>query len=105
MNNYKTLRLNNTGDEVKIIQQLLKIAGFYPASITGSFDTTTENAVKEFQRENNLRITGVVNKETWDKLIKQTENTKINTNQNQIEVLKNLKTKRNSTKIKGNPLL
>ena len=75
MNNYKTLRLNDTGDEVKIIQQLLKIAGFYPASITGSFDTTTENAVKEFQRENNLRITGVVNKETWDKLIKQTENT------------------------------
>lgn len=74
MNNYKTLKLNDTGDDVKLLQQLLKILGLYPASITGSFDTTTENAVKDFQRENNLRVTGVVSGETWDLLLKKTNN-------------------------------
>lgn len=100
MNDYKTLRLNDTGDEVKILQQLLKIVGLFPASITGSFDTTTENAVKEFQRQNNLQITGIVNSETWNVLIEQTSESNeqmgksimpLNTNTSLKEIQRKLK--------------
>ncbi len=74
MSNYPTLQLNDTGNYVKIAQQLLKILNLYPASITGSFDTTTENAVISFQQINNLPITGVINSETWELLIDETKN-------------------------------
>lgn len=38
---------------------------------TGTYDTATENAVREFQRINSLNITGKVNKSTWDALATQ----------------------------------
>ena len=72
MFNYHTLRLNDTGDDVKILQQILRILNLYPASITGSFDSTTKNAVENFQRANGLIATGIVNRETWEALISAT---------------------------------
>lgn len=74
MFNYPTLRLNDTGNDVKILQQILKILNLYPASITGSFDSTTKNAVENFQRANGLIATGIVNRETWNALISATTN-------------------------------
>lgn len=72
INDYPTLQLNSQGNNVKILQQLLKILNLYPMSITGSFDTSTENAVIKFQEDNNLNQTGIVNKETWSLLLEQT---------------------------------
>lgn len=72
MFNYPTLRLNDTGDDVKILQQILRILNLYPASITGSFDSTTKNAVENFQKFNGLIATGIVNRETWNALISAT---------------------------------
>ena len=72
MFNYPTLRLNDTGDDVKILQQILRILNLYPASITGSFDSTTKSAVENFQRANGLIATGIVNRETWNALISAT---------------------------------
>lgn len=72
MNDYPTLQLGDVGNDVRILQQLLKIVNLFPGSITGSFDTTTENAVKTFQRENNLTPTGIVTIEVWTYLLEQT---------------------------------
>ena len=74
MSNYPTLQLNDTGSYVRIAQQLLRILDLYPASVTGSFDTTTMSAVKAFQRSNNLNVTGIIDSETWNLLISQTKN-------------------------------
>lgn len=71
-NNYPTLQLGSTGNEVRILQQLLKILGLYAASITGSFDETTRTAVLTFQEENSLEQTGIVDQETWLLLLDQT---------------------------------
>lgn len=39
--------------------------------IDGIFDTATEDAVAYFQRQNGLQVTGVADKETWDKIFSE----------------------------------
>ena len=36
--------------------------------IDGIFDSVTEDAVSDFQRKNGLAVTGVADKETWDRI-------------------------------------
>lgn len=86
MNNYPTIQLGDTGNDVKILQQLLKIVNLFPGSITGSFDTTTETSVKNFQNENNLEPTGIVNLETWTYLLEQTNKITPQTNLPTLEL-------------------
>jgi len=69
----KNWQLGDTGDNVKIIQEKLKILGFYNAVITGSFGLTTEIGVRAFQKEYNLEETGTVNQETWQLLLSLTD--------------------------------
>lgn len=66
------LKEGDTGNNVIILQNKLKILGFYDASVTGSFDFVTEMAVENFQREYGLDITGIVNYETWEILFEET---------------------------------
>ena len=63
MNN---LQLGDTGDSVKILQEKLKILGFYNALITGIFGVSTEVGVRTFQREFDLDVTGIVTAEMWE---------------------------------------
>ena len=70
--NYENLQLGDTGDDVKILQEKLKILNYYNAIITGSFGLATEVGVKAFQRDNNLEDTGIVDKETWNKIVEYT---------------------------------
>ena len=44
---YENLKLGDMGDNVKILQEKLKILGFYNALITGSFGLSTEEGVKQ----------------------------------------------------------
>ena len=67
------LQLGDTGDEVKILQEKLKILGFYNALITGSFGLSTEVGVKAFQKEYGLEETGIVDNEMWEMLLGITE--------------------------------
>lgn len=53
---------------VKDIQLALKNSGFYQGNIDGKFGPRTKVAVKDFQRENALKVDGVVGKMTWEKL-------------------------------------
>ena len=67
------LKFGDTGDDVKILQEKLKILGFYNALITGIFGSSTEEGVKAFQKLFNFEETGVVNNEMWNLLFELTE--------------------------------
>ncbi len=55
---YATLRVDQNGDGVKKLQTDLKALG-YPATVNGTFDTETHNAVVAFQQRNGLVISGI----------------------------------------------
>lgn len=60
-------------DAVYVIQILLnnlarKYKNYNTLSITGKFDSKTEDAVKAFQKTNSLPVTGAVDKKTWNML-------------------------------------
>lgn len=63
------LKNGSTNYEVKIIQNNLKMLGFGPISIDGTFGSETEVAVKNFQKYYDLCIDGIVGDVTWSKLI------------------------------------
>jgi peptidoglycan DL-endopeptidase LytE len=64
------LTIGSTGNEVKQVQTKLKQLGYftYP-EITGYYGTITANAVKAFQRDVKLTATGIVDAETYKRLI------------------------------------
>ena len=67
------LKIGDTGDNVKILQEKLKNLGFYNPLINGSFGLSTEIGVKKFQEEYQLNPTGIVDEKTWDILTQVTE--------------------------------
>ena len=69
---YENLQLGDTGDSVKILQEKLKILGFYNAVITGSYGLATEEGVSAFQRTVGLEETGSVNQNTWQRIMEAT---------------------------------
>ena len=69
----KNLQLGDTGNEVRILQEKLKILGFYNALITGNFGLSTEDGVKAFQKEYGLEETGIVDNEMWQMIFEMTE--------------------------------
>ena len=75
MNNEELLDLKygDISDYVIILQNKLKILGFYDASVTGVFDNYTFNSVKDFQRDNGLDVTGEVNSTMWNILFDKTK--------------------------------
>lgn len=52
------------------IQTALKNAGYYTANIDGKIGPQTEAAIKAFQKDNALKVDGVVGRRTWDILNK-----------------------------------
>ena len=52
------------GEEVKKIQTKLKNWGYYSGSVDGVYGWQTENAVKNFQRKNGLKVDGVAGTQT-----------------------------------------
>lgn len=65
---YENLKLGSFGDSVKILQEKLKILGFYNALITGSFGLSTEVGVKAFQKKVGIEESGIVDNATWEKI-------------------------------------
>lgn len=60
-----TLRQGSRGDEVRLLQQLLKNKGYYSGAIDGIFGSGTKNAVMQFQRAAGLSVDGIVGAKTW----------------------------------------
>lgn len=58
--------------EVLTIQALLKVFGFTSADfdVNGIFDENTRQAVISYQKARDLEVTGIVNAETWNRILK-----------------------------------
>ena len=65
-----TLKSGSTGHDVMLLQEKLSEIGYAVGTHDGVFGRTTERAVAEFQRDQNMHITGVVNSATWRALKK-----------------------------------
>lgn len=63
------LRIGSTGQSVKELQNLLFLVE------DGRFGNLTDEAVKKFQADNNLKVDGIVGEKTWTKLKSQIKKT------------------------------
>lgn len=68
----ENLKEGSTGLDVITLQEKLRLTKSYFGSITGSFGPETTEAVKSFQTQNNLPVTGIVDTYTWDLLVSKT---------------------------------
>lgn len=68
INHSPTLRLGAKGEITKALQILLNRKG-YALATDGVFGTSTENAVKSFQKSKGLLIDGIVGANTWRNLL------------------------------------
>ena len=66
----RVIKLGDRGDEVKRLQQLLHLLD------DGIFGKLTQEAVKQFQKENKLMPDGIVGEKTWTLLLKNGETLK-----------------------------
>lgn len=58
----------STGTEVEEIQRVLKEWGLFKGEITGYFGTATENALRQYQKNNGLEVTGIADEATLKKM-------------------------------------
>lgn len=63
------LRLGSEGEDVKQIQAMLALLGFYDGPISGRLGENTEAAVTRFQRAASLTADGIVGASTWNSLL------------------------------------
>jgi peptidoglycan hydrolase-like protein with peptidoglycan-binding domain len=69
MNNGPTISIGATGHDVRRLQRIfVMMKALVPSNITGSFDITTEQAVKDFQGGAGLIVDGIVGSATWHAL-------------------------------------
>lgn len=69
MNSGPTISIGSTGHDVRRLQRIfVMIKSLGPANITGTFDATTEQAVKDFQQGAGLTVDGIVGPNTWQAL-------------------------------------
>jgi hypothetical protein len=55
-------------DHIKSAQEALKARGHNPGSVSGRMDEKTQQALRDFQKANNLPATGVLDEKTAEKL-------------------------------------
>ncbi len=61
-------RDNNTNGEVSQLQYYLRKQGYFNTKVTGNFLNITKKAVKKFQEDNSLTVTGEADKLTRDRI-------------------------------------
>lgn len=62
------LKRGARGSQVRRLQQELTQSGVYTGPVNGRFGPLTQRAVRRFQRENGLRVDGIVGRQTWSAL-------------------------------------
>lgn len=67
-NTYPLLKNGSRGDKVKYLQYKLLSRLYNPGTIDGIFGKNTTNAIRQFQKDNNLSVDGIVGPKTWSKL-------------------------------------
>lgn len=66
--NPNLLAKGDEGEDVRVLQERLRVAGYYKGNSTGVFGSITEEAVKRFQQAYKLDADGVVGPETKRRL-------------------------------------
>lgn len=61
-------KVGSKGAKVTTIQNDLKLLGYYTKRVDGDYGPVTASAVKRFQKAYKLKINGVVDSTTWNKL-------------------------------------
>ena len=64
----RTLRIGNTGDDVKALQNFLNNFDFGPLVEDGVFGAKTEAAGKRYQNSRGLLADGIVGPNTWARI-------------------------------------
>ena len=57
-----------SSEQIRKIQEALKAKGMHPGSASGLMDPTTQQALRDFQKANNLPVTSVLDQNTAEKL-------------------------------------
>lgn len=68
MDNVNALRPGDRGENVRQLQGILRLAGYYDGEIDGSYGPQTTGAVKAFQAANGLEEDGVAGPKTLEAL-------------------------------------
>jgi peptidoglycan hydrolase-like protein with peptidoglycan-binding domain len=69
MNSGPTISVGSSGCDVRRLQRIFVMTKVLtPGNITGNFDSTTEQAVKDFQQGAGLTVDGIVGPMTWQAL-------------------------------------
>lgn len=63
-----TLRRGDKGNEVKLLQERLRVFEGTPLVVDGDFGAKTEDAVERFQEQKGLLVDGIVGRVTWKAL-------------------------------------
>lgn len=63
-----TLREGSESDAVRILQENLTLLEYYAGSVTGRYGRLTKEAVRKFQRDNDLSADGVAGPRTFERL-------------------------------------
>lgn len=63
------LNQGDNGNDVRRLQSILLLLGFYQGPIDGTYDSDLTTAVRSFQEATGLDPSGQVNAATWDKLL------------------------------------
>ncbi|EDL66046.1 S41 family peptidase [Bacillus sp. SG-1] len=79
----KELKESDLSDQVKAAEEMLKAGGYNPGKADGFYDEQTTEAVRAFQEEEGLEVTGNLNSESILKLMENMR-TLIETNDTQV---------------------
>ena len=63
---YRSLRYGSSGDDVKELQTRLTALGYYTGKISGNYLEGSQNGIKQFQKNNDLEVTGVADSLTQE---------------------------------------
>ena len=64
------LSTTSKGSITKLMQERLSNFGYSVGKIDGSNGPNTQKAIKQFQKDNGLKVDGVVGTNTWKKLLR-----------------------------------
>jgi len=67
---YPTIKYGDTGEAVRVLQKALIDLRYFPANevVDGIFGNNTKSKVKNFQRDQNIYVDGIVGPQTWKEL-------------------------------------
>lgn len=67
---YPVIRYDDSNTYVLVLQDaLITLDKLNPNHLTGFYDSTTQDAVKEIQKEANIKVDGIVGAITWDVIV------------------------------------